>query len=59
MLEAVSGIRRQGFQDAQAQVGQNIAQLQNIGSGISTLGAAGQAQAINRIGAMAGLGAID
>ena len=59
MLEAVSGIRRQGFQDAQAQVGQNIAQLQNIGSGISTLGAAGQAQAINRIGAMAGQGAID
>ncbi len=59
LLEAVSGIRRQGFQDAQAQVGQNIAQLQNIGSGISTLGAAGQAQAINRIGAMAGQGAID
>ena len=37
LRDAVSGIRRQGFQDAQAQVGQNIAQLQNIGSGISTL----------------------
>ena len=58
LLDAVSGIRRQGFQDAQSQVGQNIAQLQNIGTGISGLGGAGQAQAINRIGALAGQGGI-
>ena len=59
MLDAVSGIRRQGFQDAaQAQgVGQNISQLSNIGSGISNLAGAGQQQAIGRIGAMATQGA--
>ena len=56
LLDAVSGIRRQGFQDAQAQVGQNISQLSNIGSGISNLAGAGQ-QAIGRIGAMATQGA--
>ena len=56
LLDAVSGIRRQGFQDAQSQVGQNISQLANIGSGISGLGA-GQTQAINRIGVLAGQGA--
>ena len=53
----MSGIRRQGFQDAQSQVGQNISQLQNIGTGISGLGGAGQQQAINRIGVLAGQGA--
>ena len=58
LLEAVSGIRRQGFQDAQSQVGQNISQLQNIGTGISGLGGAGQQQAIGRIGAMATQGGI-
>ena len=58
LLDAVSGIRRQGFQDAQSQVGQNITQLQNIGTGISGLGGAGQAQAINRIGALSGQGGI-
>lgn len=57
LLDAVSGIRRQGFQDAQAQVGQNISQLSNIGSGISNLAGAGQQQAIGRIGAMATQGA--
>ena len=57
MLDAVSGIRRQGFQDAQAQVGQNISQLSNIGSGISNLAGAGQQQAIGRIGEMATQGA--
>ena len=57
LLEAVSGIRRQGFQDAQSQVGQNINQLQNIGTGISGLGGAAQTQAINRIGVLAGQGA--
>lgn len=57
LLDAVSGIRRQGFQDAQAQVGQNIGQLSNIGSGISNLAGAGQQQAIGRIGAMATQGA--
>lgn len=57
LLEAVSGIRRQGFQDAQSQVGQNISQLSNIGTGISNLGGAGQQQAINRIGAVATQGA--
>ena len=57
LLDAVSGIRRQGFQDAQAQVGQNISQLANIGSGISNLAGAGQQQAIGRIGAMATQGA--
>ena len=58
LLEAVGGIRRQGFQDAQSQVGQNISQLQNIGTGISGLGGAGQQQAIGRIGAMATQGGI-
>ena len=58
LLDAVSGIRRQGFQDAQSQVGQNISQLANIGTGISGLGGAGQAQAINRIGALSGQGGI-
>lgn len=57
LLDAVSGIRRQGFQDAQALVGQNINQLSNIGSGISNLAGAGQQQAIGRIGAMATQGA--
>ena len=57
LLDAVSGIRRQGFQDAQAQVGQNISQLSNIGSGISNLAGAGQQQALGRIGAMATQGA--
>ena len=57
LLDAVSGIRRQGFQDAQSQVGQNISQLSNIGSGISNLAGAGQQQAIGRIGAMATQGA--
>ena len=57
LLEAVSGIRRQGFQDAQSRVGENISQLQNIGTGISGLGGAGQQQAIGRIGAMATQGA--
>ena len=57
LLDAVSGIRRQGFQDAQAQVGQNIGQLANIGSGISNLAGAGQQQALGRIGAMATQGA--
>ena len=57
LLDAVSGIRRQGFQDAQAQVGQNITQLSNIGSGISNLAGAGQQQALGRIGAMATQGA--
>jgi len=57
LLDAVSGIRRQGFQDAQSQVGQNINQLSNIGSGISNLAGAGQQQAIGRIGAMATQGA--
>ena len=57
LLDAVSGIRRQGFQDAQSQVGQNISQLSNIGSGISGLGGAAQTQAINRIGVLAGQGA--
>ena len=57
LLDAVSGIRRQGFQDAQAQVGQNISQLSNIGSGISNLAGAGQQQAIGRIDAMATQGA--
>ncbi len=57
LLDAVSGIRRQGFQDAQTQVGQNIGQLSNIGSGISNLAGAGQQQAIGRIGAMATQGA--
>ena len=57
LLEAVSGIRRQGFQDAQSQVGQNISQLANIGTGISGLGGAAQTQAINRIGVLAGQGA--
>lgn len=57
LLDAVSGIRRQGFQDAQAQVGQNISQLANVGSGISNLAGAGQQQAIGRIGAMATQGA--
>ena len=58
LLEAVSGIRRQGFQDAQSRVGENISQLQNIGTGISGLGGAGQQQAIGRIGAMATQGGI-
>ena len=58
LLDAVSGIRRQGFQDAQSQVGQNITQLQNIGTGISGLGGAGQQQAIGRIGAMSTQGGI-
>ena len=57
LLDAVSGIRRQGFQDAQSQVGQNITQLANIGSGISNLAGAGQQQALGRIGAMATQGA--
>ena len=57
LLDAVSGIRRQGFQDAQSQVGQNISQLSNIGSGISNLAGAGQQQALGRIGAMATQGA--
>ena len=57
LLDAVSGIRRQGFQDAQSQVGQNISQLSNIGSGISNLAGAGQQQAIGRKGAMATQGA--
>lgn len=57
LLDAVSGIRRQGFQDAQAQVGQNISQLANVGSGISNLAGAGQQQALGRIGAMATQGA--
>jgi len=57
LLDAVSGIRRQGFQDAQSQVGQNITQLTNVGSGISNLAGAGQQQAIGRIGAMATQGA--
>ena len=57
LLDAVSGIRRQGFQDAQSQVGQNISQLSNIGSGISNLAGAGQQQALGRIGAMASQGA--
>ena len=58
LLDAVSGIRRQGFQDAQSQVGQHISQLANIGTGISGLGGAGQQQAIGRIGAMATQGGI-
>ena len=58
LLEAVGGIRRQGFQDAQSRVGENISQLQNIGTGISGLGGAGQQQAIGRIGAMATQGGI-
>ena len=57
LLDAVSGIRRQGFRDAQAQVDQNISQLSNIGSGISNLAGAGQQQALGRIGAMATQGA--
>ena len=58
LLDAVSGIRRQGFADATAQVGQNINQLANIGSGISNLAGAGQQQTIGRINTLAGQGAI-
>ena len=57
LLEAVSGIRRQGFQDAQSQVNRDVANLSGVGSGISNLAGAGQQQAINRIGAIATQGA--
>ena len=57
LLDAVSGIRRQGFQDAQSQVNRDVANLSGVGSGISNLAGAGQQQAIGRIGAMATQGA--
>jgi len=57
LLDAVSGIRRQGFQDAQSQVNRDVANLTGVGSGISNLAGAGQQQALGRIGAMATQGA--